>query len=302
MLASYGARILPRERVQEWAQLGRKSTSEGQFHIAVWVSWDAVFTNDLFLWDLNAAFQSGLEYIGCGLLAEQIRESSQIQDPINFYGDFQNWRQQLTQGSLDKLPNHFSIGVIQPILMTLCSMESSPSIDLLSWRQALVNILGENEVIDILLEWIEIGIGVTDGVEEAVRKVREFDFTASGIKEEEIRMVQLLIAGSPSLPIRENLSAQASFLLMLFQNRHFFTYEFSFTRMVAKRWIHLAKKQNFLLTTPRLYSSQILDAASSDVPTLQEVATLLLLVGNAIGVSWSDNSLAQLRQISTQLN
>lgn len=304
MLASYAAWVLPRTSIRAWAERGRLSTSEGQFQIAVWVSWDAVFANDLSLCDFNAAFQSGLENVGCGILAEQIGKGKNIQDLTNIYGDFKNWSQQLSPHSLDELAGNFPSIVIDPILMTLCSMISSPSvpsIDLMKWRESLINILGEREIITTILDWITIALRSIDRDEASIRKVREFAFTSlPGVSANEHRMAQLICCGSLNLSVKENLGAQTSILLSLSQRQYITTYEVAFTRMVTKRYIHLAENQRFLLSSPSMYCPRIRKAASSKVPTLQEVATLLLLVGEAIHIRWPDDILGQLRFLSTQ--
>jgi hypothetical protein len=72
----------------------------------------------------------------------------------------------------------------------------------------------------------------------------------------------------------------------------------AFTRMVAKRWTFLAREQRFFIRSPTFYAPKILDAASQKVPTIAECAALLLVVGEAAGLSWPPNMLASLNELT----
>jgi len=300
MLANYAAWDLPRVQLRSLAERGLASTSEGQSQIAVFVSWDAIFANDLSLPDLNAAFKSGLEYVGCGMLGQQLRENSENQGPKNRYGDFRNWANQLSSESLNKLANSVPGGVFEPILMTLFYTVPAPEIDLATWHQTFTNLLSENENLAKTLDWIGVGLKAASGDEEATRKAREVASNPAAGSVEERRLAQLISCGSNILPVSETLSAQISVWLGIPESLYFSTFETAFTRMVAKRWVHLAQKQRFLLHSPGIYAPRILEAASSNVPARQKTATLFLLVSDSTQTRLPDQIREKLKTTSTQ--
>lgn len=72
----------------------------------------------------------------------------------------------------------------------------------------------------------------------------------------------------------------------------------AFTRMVAKRWMFLAREQRFLIGSPALYVPRILEAASQKVPTISECAKLLLLVAESVRLTWPEQMLEGLNHLS----
>ena len=188
--------------------------------------------------------------------------------------------------------------VFEPLLMTLASTDSQCQIDFNGWRDVLVRDLGSHDLIVNGLEWMEIGIRASQGSADAIAKAKDTALTASVTAPTTQRLAHIICCASKFLSITECISAQCSFLLSLPTTLENTVNVQAFTRLVAKRWIYLAQKQKFLLGSPAFHAPRILDKASGTVLSISDCASLLLVVAEAARLTWPQQMLDSLHELS----
>lgn len=295
MLAKYAAWYAPNERVKSFAAQALKSTSEGQWYLAVWSARQALFASDLAQEDFDAALISGLEYLRIQTIGTVLREEGK-ESTIKGYGELDSFELSVEQRS--KWAEATPSLVFEPIIMTLCSTDDPPEINFNNWSSILSNAFGSNDVILENLEWVEIGLRAANGDGNAIAKAKN---AAQNLAEQTPgiqRLAQLICCASKGLSPSDCVSAQASFLLAMSRILHDSVFAHAFTRMVAKRWMFLAREQRFLIGSPALYVPRILEAASQKVPTISECAKLLLLVAESVRLTWPEQMLEGLNHLS----
>jgi hypothetical protein len=294
MLAKYAAWFAPSERVKSFAAQALKSTSEGQWYLAVWSGRQALFASELAQQDFDAALISGLQYLRIQTIGSVLREEDQ-KLIIEGYGDLDSFELSMEQRRqwAEATPSL----VFEPILMTLCSTDEPPEIDFKNWSGILAEPFGYDDTILKNIEWMEIALRATNGNEDAIAKAKKaaqnLAAEAPGIQ----RLAQLICCASKALSISDCVSAQASCLIAMPPVLHNTVLAQAFTRMVAKRWMYLAREQKFLLGSPALNAPQILEAASQTVPTISECANLLLVIGEAARLTWPQQMLQRLKEL-----
>ncbi len=295
MLAMYAAWYAPTVQVKSLAKPALRVTSEGQYYLAVWTTRQALFANNLANEDLDAALTSGLEYVRIQAIGSALREDGKESIMMGF-ADLDSF--ELTPVLRDRWVEIVPSLVFEPILMTLCSIDKPVKIDLDKWRSTVSDVLGPEHTLLKNLKWMDVGLKTTTGDEVAISEAKTIaqksDEQSAG------RLAQIICCAAKALAPLDCLSAQASFLLGMSPVLYKTLFAQAFTRMVAKRWIYLATEQKFFLTSPMLYASRILDAASQIVPTISDCASLLLVVGEGIRATWPHQMLQRLRELNQQ--
>ena len=243
LLAKYVAWDAPHELVRSFVERALMPTPKGQWYLAVWTSHGALFANYLATEDFDNALKSGLEYTRALLLASGLRQ--QTGDPLTTieYGNFDF--EELGKELCDKWVESISWQVFEPILMTLCSKDSPPQIDFNVWRDVLTKTLGIQEIILNGLDWMEIGLHAMSGEMDAVARAKDLAWEASSIQTGLRRLAQIICCASKVLSPMQCISAQSSFLLSIPATLENTVTAQAFTRLVARRWIYLAREQRF---------------------------------------------------------
>lgn len=295
MLAKFAAWHAPSQRVKSFVSQALKSAPEGQYYLAVWTAGEALFAHDLAEEDFDAALTSGIEYLRIQTIGSALRETGK-DAIIAGYGNLDSF--ELTAAQRAKWADAVPSQLFEPILMAVCSTNKGVEIDFNKWTNVLYRDFGSNDVLLKNLEWIEIGLRATDGDEDAIAKAkntaRQSNEQTSGTQ----RLAQLICCASTALSPIDCISAQASFLVAMSPILFNTVFAQAFTRMVAKRWSHLATEQRFLLNSPMHYASRILQETSQTVPTISECASLLLLVGEATCLTWPQSMIHRLKELS----
>lgn len=295
MLAVYAAWHAPYDRVKSFTAQALKATLEGQWYLAVWSARQALFANDLAKENFDAAFISGLEYLRIQAIGSILKENGQESIMMGF-SSLDSF--ELTAVQQDRWAEVVPSLVFEPILSTLCSTDKSLEINFEKCRRTFCNVFGSKEVILKNLEWMEIGLRATNRDEDAIQRAKRAGQDPIEQTPGVQRLAQLICCASKALSPLDCISAQASFLVAMPPVADKTVFGQAFTRMVAKRWIHLAKEQKFSLSSPSFYASRILSAASQNVPTISECAILLLLVGEATRLTWPQPMLRRLKELS----
>ena len=125
------------------------------------------FANDLANKHFDSAVISGINYVAIERVASTLREKSEDPDSVNLYGDFHDPAHQLSSTDLAKVAESISMGVPEPILMTVCSVIPSAPIDLTKWRQVFNDLFGPTDSLEAALSWIDIGLKAAAGDQES---------------------------------------------------------------------------------------------------------------------------------------
>lgn len=295
-LAKYGAWHLPAARLRSLTDRGLAITSRGQWFLSAWVSWEARLSNALAQRDYTSAITCGVTYVAVEISTAAMREAGGLERAEDAYGTYDDPLRLLSGSARVRAAEVIPTRVIEPVLMVICSASPQVEVDTTSWEEFLVNTFGHTELIEDALHWVKIGLKALGGDVEAIRTTRKAVWDQRTPTSHRLAHI-VCCASDQFLPI-ENLSLQASFLLQIAYPLTETTYAESFTRMVAKRWVRLATEQRFLITSPNLHAPLILEACSPSVPTVQECARLLLLVGDAIQATWPGGMREKLASIS----
>lgn len=299
LLAKYASWSITRDQLRPITDRALAVTPRGQWYLSILISWEARFANDLASADLDSAVFSGINYVATQVLSSRLRRTSG-DDPIEkLYGNFQDLPGQLSSNELNKLVEALPTRVLEPILMTLCSVISPPDIDLSKWRQVLRGLFGHIDLLESSLNWIETGQKANTGEEDSLLTAKHATWNQSPSGPARQRFAHLICSSSNNIEAAECLGLQSSFLLQIAKPMEGTINAQAFTRMVSKRWNHLAQHQTFLIDSPRLYVPMILEATSPQVPTLSECGKLLIIVGDAIQARWPTGILGQLKSLAT---
>jgi len=136
------------------------------------------------------------------------------------------------------------------------------------------------------------------GEMDAIVRAKDLAWESSSIQTGLRRLAQIICCASKVLAPKECISGQSSYLLWIPTTLENTVTAQAFTRLVARRWIYLAREQRFLLGSPAFSAPRILDAASQTVPTISECANLMLVVGEALRLTWPHQLRERLHQLS----
>jgi len=189
MLAKYAAWYAPQARVKSFAAQALRSTSEGQWYLAVWSAREALFASGLADEDFDAALISGLDLVRIEMIGSAVKEEGK-ESIIQGYGNFDSL--ELSIDLRSKCAEVTPFRVFEPILMTLCSTDSPPQIDFNNWRSMLANTFGSHDVILKSLEWLEIGSRAATGDEDATAKAKDLAKNSTGVIPAVQRLAHLL--------------------------------------------------------------------------------------------------------------
>lgn len=299
MLAKYASWSMPQDQFRSFTNRGLSVTSQGQWYLSVLISWEARFANDLASVDLDSALTSGINYVATQVRSSGLRKSRGDEPVENLYGNFQDPLGQLSSSELSKVVEALSTMVLEPVLMTLCSVISPLDIDLAKWRKVFRDSFGQIELLDVALNWIEVGRKATAGDQNSILAAKHATWNQVPTDPVGQRFAHLICSSSNYIQAAECLGLQASFLLQIAKPMEGTINTQAFTRMVAKRWNYLAHHQKFLIASPNLYVSKILKATAPPVPTISECAKLLIIIGDAIQARWPLGMQGQLKSLAT---
>ena len=261
MLAVYAVWYAPYDRVKSFAAPALQVTPQGQWYLAVWSAWQALFANELAKEDFDAALIAGLQYLRIQTIGSVLKGEDKDSSIIE-YCNLETF--ELTAVQRDQWAEVVPSLAFEPILMTLCSIDKPVEIKLDKWGSTLRDAIGPNDVLMKNLKWMDIGLRATNGDDVAISEAKN---TAQKSDEQTSqRLAQIICCAAKSLTPLDCIAAQASFLLGMPPVLYKTVVAQAFTRMVAKRWIYLATQQKFSLSSPMFYASRILDAASQTVP------------------------------------
>lgn len=295
MLAKYAAWYASNTKVKSFTDRAVTPTTEGQCYLALWSANGALFANQLAEEDFEAALLTGLDYVKIETVGSAY--SAAGKDAIlQGYGNFSN--EELSLEFQNQWVEAIPFRVFEPILMTLCSVDNLPQINFKAWREVLANRLGTHDLIGTTLECLEIGLRAAARDAEATKTAHNLARNSPPVIPALQRLGQLICCASKTLSIRECIAAQGSYLLAMPSPLEKTLIADTFTRMVAKRWTDFAKTQKFLITSPTFYSPIILNATSQKVPTTSECANLLLLIAEAVRITWPTQMAEGLRLLS----
>lgn len=299
LLAKYGSWAIPRDQLRSYTDRGLAVTPQGQWYMSVLISWEARFANDLASVDLDSAVVSGINYVASQVLSSGLRKSRGDEPIEKLYGNFQDLLRQLSSNDLSKVADALPAHVLEPVLMTLCSLISPPDIDLAKWRQLFTDLFGPIDLLESALNWIEVGRKAATGDEDSILTAKHATWNQAPIGTAGQRFAPLICSSSNNIEAAKRLSLQASFLLQILKPLNGTVYASAFTRMVARRWGQFAQHQKFMIASPNLYVPMIIEATSPQVPTLSECARLLIIVGDAIQARWPADTLERLKFFAT---
>lgn len=297
MIAMYAARVGQRDIVEFCTRRAMRMKDEAQYYLAVLKAWEALFVIQLHDKDFDAALRSGVQYVRLSVLGFEFRtlknEVLETTEAINLESKFQ----ELGSTGLNKWAEMVQSVVLEPLFMVLCSLEKPTEINFLSWSKYMEDTFGpENEIITIP-PLFEIGMLAVFGDEMAIEKTKEHTRDISKLPENFRRFSFLVDSASRVLPVNDILSAQSSILLGVAVHLRGTIWAAAFCKMVATRWIFLAEKQRFLLSTPSLSVREILKLALLPYLRLSDCANLLLVVAKAINTKWSKEVFEALRKL-----
>jgi hypothetical protein len=213
--------------------------------------------------------------------------------------DIDSYLQNLDQGFYDKWSEGISVFILEPMMMFISALDEQPKLDFAKRVDYFIDNFGEEHRSVKSVKWLEKVISAAFGDDDAIEKITDDVRNPSVVSEHTRRLSILAICVSPNIQLSETLGAQFSMLktMMLPAMANSYWAMF-FYRMVVKRWLYLAGNQKFLMLSPGIWSDKILDAISVSFPAAPDVARLLLLVGEATGITWPNEMLSELRQIS----
>ena len=298
LLAKYASWSIPQDQLRPLTDRALAVTPRGQWYLSVLISWEARFANDLASADLDSAVVSGINYVATQVLSSEIRISRGDEPVESLYGNFQDLTRQLSSNDLNKVVEALPLRVLEPVLMTLCSVISPPKVDLTKWRQVFRDLLGHIDLPESALNWIEVGRKAAAGDKDSILTAKHATWNQTPAGPAGQHFAHLICCSSINIQAAECLGLQASFLLQILKPLNGTVYAEAFTRMVAKRWNDFAQHQKFLIASPKLYVPKILEATSPQVPTLSECAKLLIIVGDAIQARWPVGMLERLKSLA----
>ena len=270
-----------------------------QFFLALTETQHAIYLNSLVNREFDRAFDAGMEYAKLFAMLPDYKtlmgERWNLNEPV----DIDRYLQNLDQGFYDKWSEGLSTLILEPMMIFICALDEQPKFDFSRWVDQFINTFGEEHRSVKFVKWMGKVISAVFGGSDAIEMIRRNAWETSSESEQTRRLSILAMSVSSNIQLSETLSAQFSMLktmmLPVMANSHWAIF---FYRMVAKRWTYLANNQKFLMLSPGIWSDKILDAISVLAPTASDVAKLLLLVGEATAITWPNEMLFELRQIS----
>ncbi len=298
-LAKYSASFADIDFIDSIAKRAIIRIDGKQFFLALTETQHAIYLNSLVNREFDRALEAGTEYAKLFAMLPDYKtlmgERWNLNEPV----DIDCYLQNLDQRFYDKWSESLSELILEPMMMFICALDEQPQIDFSRWVDQFIDTFGEEHRSVIFVNWMEKVISAVFGGSDAIEMIRRNAWETSSESEQTRRLSILAMCVSSNIQLSETLSAQFSMLktmmLPVMANSHWAIF---FYRMVAKRWTYLANNQKFLMLSPGIWSDKILDAISVLAPTASDVGKLLLLVGEATAITWPNEMLSELRQIS----
>lgn len=298
-LAKYSASFADMDFIDSIAKRSNIRIDGKQLFLALTETYLAIHLNSLVNREFDRALVAGMEYAKLFAILPDYKilmgERLNLNDPV----DIDSYLQNLDKGFYDKWSEGLSAFILEPMLMFVCTLDEQPKIDFSRWVDQFINTFGLGHRSVKLVKWMKKAIFAVFGNSDAIEMIRR-DAQNAYIESDQIRRLSILaMCISSDIQLSETLSAQFSMLktmmLTAMANSHWAIF---FYRMVAKRWTYLANNQKFLIVSPGIWSDKILDAISVSSLTASDVAKLLLLIGEATTITWPEEMLSELREIS----
>jgi chromosomal replication initiation ATPase DnaA len=298
-IAKYSASFAHMDFIDSIAKRALNRTDGKQFFLALTETHHAIHLNSLVNMEFDRAIEGGIEYAKLFAILPDFKatmgERWNLNEPLDIDGYLQN----ADPGFYDKWSDCLSAFILEPMTMFICSLDEQPKFDFSRWIDHFIDTFGEGHRSVKFVKWMEkVTSAVFEG-SDAIEAIRRDAWDTSGESEQTRRLSILAMCVAPDIQLSENLSAQFSMLknmmLPAIANSHWALFYY---RMVVKRWSYLAINQKFLMISPGIWSDKILEAISASFPAPPDVARLLLLVGEAIAITWPNEMLSELREIS----
>lgn len=298
-LAKYSASFADMDFIDSIAKRAMIRIDGKQFFLALAETYHAIHLNSLVNRGIDRALEAGMEYAKLiAMLPDDktfMGERWNLNEPIDIDGYLQN----LDKGFYDKWFDGLSAFVLEPMMMFLCALDEKPKFDFSRWLGQFIDTFGEGHRSVNFVKWMGKVISAVFGKSDAIEMIRRDARNSSSESEQTKRLSILAMCVSSNIPLTETLSAQFSMLKTMINPLIASScWAIFFYRMVAKRWSYLANNQKFLVVSPGIWSDKILDAISVSSLTASDVAKLLLLIGEATGITWPKEMLSELREIS----
>ena len=298
-LAKYSASFADMDFIDSITKRATVRIDGKQFFLALTETYHAIYFNSLVNREFDKALEAGMEYAKLFAMLPDYKtlmgERWNLNEPV----DIDSYLQNLDQGFYDKWSEGLSAFILEPMMMFICALYEQPTLDFSRWVDHFKDTFGEEHRSVKFVKWMEKAIFAAFGGSDAIEMIRRNAWETSNESEQTRRFSILAMCVSSNIQLSETLSAQFSMLktmmLPVMANSHWAIF---FYRMVAKRWSYLASNQKFLMLSPGIWSDKILDAISVSFPAAPDVARLLLLVGEATAITWPNEMLSELREIS----
>lgn len=298
-LAKYSASFIDMDFIDSIAKRSNIRIGSKQTFLAVTGTYHAIFLNSLVNNEFNRSLEAGMEYAKLFTrLSYSITMMSDRFD-LNEPMDMENLNENHDRKYYDKWFKTLSWIVIEPMIMFICGLDEQPKINFSKWVDHFKDTFGKQHRYVKYIRWVEKSILAAYGDSGAIEMVKKNTLETSNESGSTRRLSILAMCASSYFQISATLSAQFSMLKAMtlpgMGNNHWGIF---FYMMVIKRWSDFAKNQKFLMVLPELWSAKILDSIAISSPTASDIAKLLLLVGEANAVSWPQEMLSDLRDIS----
>ena len=298
-LAKYAASFADADFINSIAKRAIIRIVGKQFVLALNETYHAIYLNSLVNREFDRALEAGMEYSKLFVMLPDYKtlmgECWDLNEPV----DIDSYLQNLDHGIYDKWSEYLSTLILEPMMMFICALDEQPKFDFSKWVEQFNDTFGKKNRFVKFLKWMEKAIFAAFGDGDAIEMIRRDTWEASAESEQTRNFSILAMSVSSNIQLSETLSAQFSMLKnMMLPEMARSHWAIFFYRLVAKRWTYFANNQKFLMVSPGVWSDKILDAISVLSPTASDVAKLLLLIGEAIGIAWPKEMLFELRQIS----
>ena len=230
------------------------------------------------------ALDAGIEYVrtlslGAVVLKDRNPELAVATERI----DLDQLFQENAPLIIERCCEHVPAFVLAPLFMGVCAQAEMRPPNIRYWYRRLTSAFGESDILAEGIKLIDAGFHATQGEEEDVRRIRQLAERTSQLPQH-LRLLPFVISCASNPPdLRQLLSFQVSVLLDQAIGLHGTYWAAIFCRMVAARWIAIAKEQTFRLVAPRVTANAIINAASPELFTLPQCARLLLVAAQAVG-------------------
>jgi len=262
---------------------------EDFYYFALLEGYDSIFLNSLINRNYDQALVSGLKYsklFAC--LGDKSRDAGTVAEPETL-DDF-------VPRSLSLWIEWVPFLVLEPILMVILTADDIAEVSIGKWSEVFIETFGRDSPAMDFLEGLQRVINASFGEKDALDEIRESAYGSDGVSYRSRLLSTLALCGSRYANINDALSAQFRVLNILNQRieeSHWIVFYFE---MIKARWQFLAREQKFLLRAPSFWSKTILDALEGASPSVPDLARILLLIGEATGMSWQSEMLDRLNQ------